>query len=115
IYIFNRRNLRFPFLEVFDAPDSNLSCPERGRSTTAPQSLTLLNAGEVLAAAKATAESISKEAKAPADQVTALYRVALGRRPTERELALSTELLKKAPLVELCRAVFNLNAFVYME
>src|SRR5207247_10741978 len=38
IYIFARRNLRFPFLEVFDAPDSNLSYPERGRSTTAPQS-----------------------------------------------------------------------------
>ncbi len=42
LYIFARRNLRFPFLEVFDAPDSNLSCPERGRSTTAPQSLTLV-------------------------------------------------------------------------
>ncbi|MBI5802246.1 MAG: DUF1549 domain-containing protein, partial [Verrucomicrobia bacterium] len=40
LYIFAKRNLRFPFLEVFDAPDSNLTCPERGRSTTAPQSLT---------------------------------------------------------------------------
>src|SRR5258706_5011043 len=40
IYLLARRNLRFPFLEVFDAPDSNLTCPERGHSTTAPQSLT---------------------------------------------------------------------------
>jgi hypothetical protein len=115
IYIFNRRNLRFPFLEVFDAPDSNLSCPERGRSTTAPQSLTLLNAGEVLAAAKATAEQITRENPAPAAQVTALYRVALGRRPTDRELALATAFLQKSPLIELCRAVFNLNSFVYLE
>ena len=42
--------LRFPFLEVFDAPDSNLSCPIREGSTTAPQSLTLLNADEVMLA-----------------------------------------------------------------
>ena len=115
IYIFNRRNLRFPFLEVFDAPDSNLSCPERGRSTTAPQSLTLLNAGEVMTAARVTAERIFAETKVPSEQVAQLYRAALGRRPTERELALSVEFLSRSPLTELCRAVFNLNAFVYME
>jgi hypothetical protein len=115
IYIFSRRNLRFPFLEVFDAPDSNLSCPERGRSTTAPQSLTLLNAAEVMAASKATAERVAAGAKTPAEQVTLLYRLALSRRPSERELALAVEFLSTSPLPELCRAVFNLNAFVYLE
>jgi hypothetical protein len=115
IYIFARRNLRFPFLEVFDAPDSNLSCPERGRSTTAPQSLTLLNAAEVMAAAKATSERIVAAAKAPADKVDLLYRLVLGRRPTERERDLAVEFLARSPLPELCRAVFNLNSFVYLE
>src|SRR5262249_58130384 len=37
VYVFARRNLRFPFLETFDLPDSNLSCPKREQSTTAPQ------------------------------------------------------------------------------
>ncbi len=115
IYIFNRRNLRFPFLEVFDAPDSNLSCPERGRSTTAPQSLTLLNAGEVMAAAKATADRVSVEAQSPADRVALLYRIILGRRPTDREAALAIKFLETSPLTELCRALFNLNSFVYLE
>jgi hypothetical protein len=115
IYIFNRRNLRFPFLEVFDAPDSNLSCPERGRSTTAPQSLTLLNAGEVMTACKATADRIAAEAKTPAEQATLLYRIVLGKTPSERELAAMVEFLGKSPLTELCRAVFNLNPFVFME
>jgi hypothetical protein len=115
VYIFSRRNLRFPFLEVFDAPDSNLSCPERGRSTTAPQSLTLLNAAEVLAASKATAERIEAEAKTPQERVTLLYRLALSRRPSERELALAVGFLSTSPLTELCRAVFNLNSFVYLE
>ena len=28
VYLFARRNLRYPFLEAFDLPDSNLSCPQ---------------------------------------------------------------------------------------
>src|SRR6185295_17629502 len=98
IYIFARRNLRFPFLEVFDAPDSNLSCPERGRSTTAPQSLTLLNAEDVVLAAKATAERIQKEAATPEERVRLAYRLVLGRSPSEREAAAATEFLRKSPL-----------------
>jgi hypothetical protein len=115
IYIFARRNLRFPFLEVFDAPDSNLSCPERGRSTTAPQSLTLLNADDVVQAAKATADRIQKEARTPEERVPLAYRLVLGRSPTEREAAASREFLLHSPLSEFCRALFNLNAFVYVE
>ncbi|OYW21101.1 MAG: hypothetical protein B7Z55_06180, partial [Planctomycetales bacterium 12-60-4] len=41
IYLFARRNLRFPILEAFDRPDANASCAVRGRSTTAPQALVL--------------------------------------------------------------------------
>ncbi len=51
MYLFARRNLRLPFLEAFDLPDSNLSCPQRERSTTAPQALALLNSAEVADAA----------------------------------------------------------------
>jgi hypothetical protein len=113
VYIFARRNLRFPFLEVFDAPDSNLSNPERGRSTTAPQSLTLLNAPEVVEAARALAARLEQS---PAEQRVALaYRNVLGRLPTDREADVAREFLATSPLRELCRALFNLNAFVYVE
>jgi hypothetical protein len=117
LYIFARRNLRFPFLEVFDAPDSNLSCAARDRSTTAPQSLTLLNADEVLSAADRTAERVMKEAKSGSatERVTFAYRLILGRAPTKNELRLSQEFLTASPLRELCRALFNLNSFVYAE
>src|SRR5262249_49696627 len=81
IYIFVRRNLRFPFLEVFDAPDNNLSCPVREQSTTAPQSLTLLNSGEVVRASQLTAKKL---ANAP-DQITAAYELILNRKPTLKE------------------------------
>src|SRR6185295_4691411 len=88
IYLFTRRNLRFPFLEVFDAPDSNLSCPERGHSTTAPQSLTLLNSAEVMAAARATAELVQQGAATPRDRIDRAFRLILGRPPNGREMAM---------------------------
>jgi mono/diheme cytochrome c family protein len=115
IYIFARRNLRFPFLEVFDAPDSNLSCPERGRSTSAPQSLTLLNADEVIAAASATAGRIGSQTQSSPAQIDLACRMVLGRHPTPKEEALAKEFLSRSPLPEFCRALFNLNAFVYVD
>ncbi len=115
VYIFARRNLRFPFLEVFDAPDNNMSCSARERSTTAPQSLTLLNADEVLAAAEKSAERFAKEAEAAEARITLAYRTILGRAPSAKERALAEGFLAQSPLSELCRALFNLNAFVYAD
>ncbi|MBI3874767.1 MAG: DUF1553 domain-containing protein [Verrucomicrobia bacterium] len=115
IYIFARRNLRFPFLEVFDAPDSNLSCPERLCSTTAPQSLTLLNAEDVLTAARALAARVEREAPTADERVALAHRLTLGRWPGKTEARLGHEFLAASPLSEFCRVMFNLNAFIYVE
>jgi len=113
LYIFARRNLRYPFLEVFDAPDNNLSCPERGRATTAPQSLTLLNSEEVMAAAKATATRLGET---KGDPIARAFRLILGRLPTRAERNLVREFMRSSRNVEdLCRTLFNLNAFVYVD
>jgi hypothetical protein len=115
VYTFARRNLRDPFLEAFDLPDSNLSCPRRERSTTAPQALTLFNDAEVAASARALAARIERDATAPADQIERAYRLALGRRPSADEAGRAAEFLARSPLSELCRALFNLNEFVYVD
>jgi len=115
VYIFARRNLRFPFLEAFDLPDSNLSCPKRERSTTAPQALALLNASDVMDAAKALAARLAKDATTDEERITLAYRLTLGRRPTATEMKLSREFLAQSPLSELCRALFNVNEFVYID
>jgi hypothetical protein len=115
IYLFSRRNLRYPFLEAFDLPDSNLSCPKRERSTTAPQALALLNSPEAMAAAKALAERLTKEGKTEEERIDRAYRLALGRAPSAKELDRAKTFLKDSPLSELCRALFNLNEFVYLD
>jgi hypothetical protein len=115
VYLFARRNLRHPFLEAFDLPDSNLSCPKRERSTTAPQALALLNATEAATAATALAERLEHEAKSPEERVDLAYRLTLGRSPTTAERDRALAFLRESPLSELCRALFNLNEFVYLD
>jgi hypothetical protein len=87
IYIFVRRNLRYPLFEVFDRPDTNASCPERPRSTTAPQSLMLLNSELSFNAARELARvSWAQNGAEPRANIDACYQRALGRRPTADEL-----------------------------
>ncbi len=115
VYIFAQRNLRFPFLDAFDLPDSNQSCPQRERSIAAPQALALLNASDVVRAAEALATQLTGEATSIKERIAHAYRQVLGRRPTDTEMALSREFLGHSPLSELCRALFNLNEFVYLD
>ena len=115
IYLHSRRNLRLPFLEPFDPPDNNQSCPKRERSTTAPQALTRLNAAEVTAAANALADRLEKKSLTTDERVALVYRLALGRRPTENERQLARDFLRESPLAELCRALFNVNEFVTLD
>ena len=115
VYLFARRNLRHPFLEAFDLPDSNLSCPKRERSTTAPQSLALLNAEEAMSAAKALADRLMQEAATDSERIERAYRLTLGRPPSPTERERAAAFLKESPLSELCRALFNLNEFVYLD
>jgi hypothetical protein len=115
VYLFARRNLRDPFLEAFDLPDSNLSCPRRERSTTAPQALALLNAADVMAAATALAGRLEREAPTEAGRIDRAYRLTLGRAPTPAEQERARAFLRESPLGELCRALFNVNEFVYLD
>ena len=74
-----KRNLRLPFMEVFDAPDTLLSCARREQSTHAPQALELLNGQTSNDLAAAFAERLLKERshRCGANRL----RLAPGRRP----------------------------------
>ena len=92
VYVFARRNLRYPIFEVFDRPSANASCAIRGESTTAPQSLHLLNSRFSLELAQSMAAALTTEHEARGDQsqdalITAAFRRCLGRRPTSQERA----------------------------
>lgn len=118
IYLFVRRNLRFPLLDAFDRPDTITSCPERNRSTTAPQALVLMNSDFALQAAADTAAQLrAAPARDVNHQIETLYLATLGRGPTTTELTDSRALVESADtgLTDLCLALFNLNEFAYVD
>jgi hypothetical protein len=95
IYLFVRRNLRYPLFEAFDRPDTNASCPRRNRSTIAPQALILLNSEFSLAMARDLAGRVLKEAGETARERIALaYRLTLGRTPVADEARVAVRFLE---------------------
>lgn len=125
IYLFVRRNLRYPLFEAFDKPDTNFSCPRRNESTIAPQALMLLNSKLSLDAATSLAsliEDATENSRAEVShQIQLAYLRTLARPPSDDERQLATEFLsnssggKSAALTDLCLALFNLNEFLYVD
>ena len=116
IYLIAKRNMRLPFMEVFDQPTLLTSCSRRESSTHAPQALELLNGRLSNELARAFAKRLRREVGgSPLQQVERVYLLAVGRAPTEKESALALEFLRTQPLEEFALAVFNLNAFLYVN
>ncbi|MCI0534019.1 MAG: DUF1549 and DUF1553 domain-containing protein, partial [Verrucomicrobiales bacterium] len=116
VYLIAKRNLRLPFMQVFDQPMSQTSCSRRESSTHAPQALELLNGKMANELAAAFAERLQREAGSnPVEQIDRAYRLAVGRSPTKEEKSLALEFLKEQPLKEFALAMFNLNAFLYVN
>ena len=119
LYVFTRRNLRYPFFEAFDRPDTNASCPKRAVTTIAPQALSLLNGKLATDAARGLAVRVAREAGGEsAARVDRAYRLTLGRGPDAEEARLSLAFLEggnPSQLADLCLALFNVNEFVYVD
>src|SRR5262249_36137645 len=116
LFLVQKRNTRTPLLESFDLPDNSTSCPRRPASTIAPQALMLLNSSLTAEAAHAFADRVEREAgKESAKQVKRAFELALQRGPDKTESEACEQLLTKRSLPELCRALLNLNEFVYVD
>jgi hypothetical protein len=116
VFLVQKRTVRIPFLETFDLPENSTSCARRSESTVAPQALSLLNSPLASEAARALATEI--EAQAGTDEaarVRAAFRRVFARPPGPVEMEKCRELLRRRSLAELCRALLNLNEFLYFD
>ncbi|MBX9787331.1 MAG: DUF1549 and DUF1553 domain-containing protein [Pirellulales bacterium] len=96
IYLFVRRNLRYPLFDVFDRPDTNATCPMRHESTTATQSLVLLNSAQSLDGARHLAGVVMSAAPHDVDQqIAGAYRRVFARAPDDTELQAALEFLQR--------------------
>ena len=116
IYLVQKRTVRIPFMETFDLPENATSCPRRNESTVAPQALSLLNSSLSIEAARAMAVRVQRDTGSERiGQVDRAYSLALQRSPTSDERRACLEFLNHHALAELCRALLNLNEFVYVD
>jgi hypothetical protein len=88
VYVFVRRNSRYPLFQAFDMPDTVETCARRANTTTAPQALALLNDGVILKAAQSFAERVLEDERPGWDaRVERAYRLAFSRAPAAEERA----------------------------
>jgi hypothetical protein len=127
VYVFVRRNTRYPMFEVFDMPDTHESCARRNTTITAPQALELLNNDLVLEWARAMAARVMNDnGLTPAAEVDRAWKLAYSRLPSDQERASALRFLerqagvlgdqsKQAAMVDLCHMLLNSNEFVYLN
>jgi hypothetical protein len=116
IYLQMKRSLTLPMLQIFDAPDTSTSCPQRETSTVAPQALALMNSEFSQAQAEQFAARIKKQAgDDPVAAVNAGWRIAFGRSPSEEERETAIEYLRRNSLTRLCLVMFNMSELIYVD
>ena len=116
IYLIAKRNLRPPFGQMFDQPDLQTTCPRRESSTHALQALELLNGDLANRLAEAFAKRLGQEAGADRTRlVNQAFLLTTGRPPSAAERERCVEFLRRQPAHEFALAMFNLNAFLYVD
>jgi len=125
VYVFARRNLRHPLFDLFDRPDAQTSCARRNESTTAPQSLSLLNSDFAHdTAAKLATNLTEKHSSDTRTIISAATRLCLSRTATEKEITTGITFIEQqtklassfqGALADFCLALLNSNEFLFVD
>ena len=119
-------------LDIFDFPGRDEMSGRRATSTTAPQSLLLMNSPFVLSQAQHTVEKLlAANVADDSSRVRLLYQMLAGRMPTDDDTRAAIGYLQSFEAAggqeadatnrrakawqDLCHAVFMLNEFVYLN
>jgi hypothetical protein len=139
VYVFVKRNLRYPLFEAFDFPDTHESCARRFATVNPTQPLALMNDELVRGWATALASRVlNDQGLMPEQQVERAFRIVFNRAPKDEERKTILEFLDKqaaeigariakpatvtgmdtartAAFVDLCQALLNSNEFEYVN
>jgi hypothetical protein len=122
VYIFVRRNLRYPMLQEFDAANTFESAHVRTNTVTPSQALDLMNNDLVLDWARAFAARVANDTSRTPDvrsRVARAFTLAYGREATAEEHTMAAAFLDKQPpvtaFVDLCQMLLTSNEFLYIN
>lgn len=124
-YVFVKRSLLLPFLELMDLPDTTTSCEQRNISTIPTQALTLMNGDFLQEQAALLGRRIALEAGPDlARQINYAFLLTLSRAPTSEEQTAALAFVGQAgahpeaqakAMRALCVVIYNLNEFFYVD
>jgi hypothetical protein len=128
VYLFVKRSMTLPLLDLFDSPSTTVPVGRRNVTTVAPQALTLLHDDFVREHAKRLANKAIAETTGGdfESRVAFVFRRVLQRSPTENEMRASLRFLgltdrsTGAPedierFVLFCAAMLNTNEVIYVD
>jgi hypothetical protein len=139
VYMFHKRVVPYPLLQVFDRPELLQSCGRRDTTTVAPQALALLNDRFVRDRSIDFARRLLRERHDPAERISRAYELAFNRLPDEVELQEGVRFVetqtsnrlsrannvddpKASPdqaellaLADYCQVVYALNEFFFID
>jgi len=116
IYRFIVRSQMQPFMTSLDCADPSMRVDKRNESVSPTQALALLNNGFMLAQSTHFAERLQREAGPElAVQIDRGYRLALGHAPSAEDKAKLVAFAQQYGLPNLCRVLFNLNEFAFVD
>jgi hypothetical protein len=115
LYLFRKRNVRYPLFDTFDAPDTQTACAQRAVSTHALQALVLFNSDFAAGRARALAGRLFREApKNDTARIRRAYKIALAREPTPKELDVALAFLDAQTIHLAARAPQGLSKPVFV-
>jgi len=125
VYIFVRRNLRYPMFQSFDMPDTHESCARRQATVTPDQALELMNGKLVHDWAKGLARQVDNDRGIDRQtKAERALRLAYSRAPKPEEIAKAADFLAKqekiagsaeGALEDLCHTLLSSNEFLYIN
>lgn len=102
-----------PMLQSLDCPDPSVAAPQRSKTITPLQALSMLNNVTMEKCAQRMAERLNRDAgDEVVKQVDRAYWLTMSRSPTDQELALSREFIEAAGLAQFCLVLLNTNEFL---
>ncbi|HWY46476.1 MAG TPA: PSD1 and planctomycete cytochrome C domain-containing protein [Bryobacteraceae bacterium] len=125
VYVFVKRNLRYPMFEAYDFPDTSESCPRRYATVSPTQPLVGMNDDLIRQWSRELANRVLNDAGlSPDQQVERAFRVVFNRAPKDDERQAVLDFLNKqageiggetaraAAFVDFCQALLNSNEFL---
>ncbi len=115
IYRFVVRSQPNPFMTTLDCADSSQSTPKRNETLTALQALSLLNNKFTLVMARHFAGRLAGEEEKITRQIELGFELVAGRPPSVEEQNLLVEYASEHGMANLCRSLFSLSEFAFID